>query len=323
MVKKAGRTQIIVDDDEMGLMQHLARIPEFATYHAGDRFWLARMLQRELEMRQEMQQGIGARLRRLRTVVDELGAAMPMTIHELPDMLRSVLVVFQDDEGDETKPDEVDEWTEEWTRRLKQWMELESHKATAEPTIEDIDRLESAFVEMVVGLQKKMMQMAAELERFRVKRSAALAQAWDDWAMTTSMGQPPSPKRQRTVATQVDEGMIRADVEMAEAPVAAQLDGHDEDRSGGLAVGGAAVALPSELDLTTCGHGVVSAVLCEPPNGEQTADRRSGSGNHASGGDNGEDKDEAKAEQTGEFEHVGKEGIQDKNVQQFDTVMDD
>ena len=69
---------------------------------------------------------------------------------------------------------------------------------------------------MIIGLQRQLTKMAGDLEKFRMKRSAAMALAWDDWAMQQSMNQPPSPKRQRTVGTQVDEEMIRDDVSMAE-----------------------------------------------------------------------------------------------------------
>ena len=61
---------------------------------------------------------------------------------------------------------------------------------------------------MVVVLQKRLTTIAIEEEQFRMKKSAAIAQAWDDWAVSHAMDGRHSPKRQRTIGTQVNEEMI-------------------------------------------------------------------------------------------------------------------
>ena len=48
-------------------------------------------------------------------------------------------------------------------------------------TIADDARKESAFVEMVVEFQKRLTNLAIQEEAYRLQRSAAMAQDWDDW----------------------------------------------------------------------------------------------------------------------------------------------
>ena len=69
---RASRRTVELENDETDLMQCLYRRPEFATYHAGDRLWVARMLQREMEMLQERQKGIGAKVRQLNNRLQDL-----------------------------------------------------------------------------------------------------------------------------------------------------------------------------------------------------------------------------------------------------------
>ena len=54
------------------------------------------------------------------------------------------------------------------------------------------------------------MQVAMEEEAHRLRKSAAVAQAWDDWAVSQAMQGSTPPKRQRTVGTQVDVEMLGA-----------------------------------------------------------------------------------------------------------------
>ena len=262
-VKKAGKLQLMVeDDDEVELMQYLGRIPEFATYHASDKYWVARMLQKELEMYQEMGKGIGAKIRQLLNAMIQMEEMAPESVRELTGMLRSVLISFQEDEIDEASPDEVDEWTHVWTQRLKQWMDLEMARAndvveiqdSADQSVQEAERAESVFVEMVVGLQKRMMALAFELEKIRLKRSAAMAQNWDDWALQSSMNQVQSPKRQRTIGTQVDAGMIMEDINTAPSPV--------EDRPKPECGGEQQAPLPGQGDSANLGMNIGATGGC-------------------------------------------------------------
>ena len=63
-------------------------------------------------------------------------------------------------------------------------------------------------MEMVVVLQRQLMTLSMEEEKQRLKRWAAMAQEWEDWVVRSAMDQPPSPKKRRTVATQVDPAML-------------------------------------------------------------------------------------------------------------------
>ena len=148
--------------------------------------------------------------------LDNLRATLPEGIHDVVDMLMSVMATFPEDDLDEGRPDEVDEWTFSWAMRIRQWIDVENSKLSVvvivqdshDSTVEDAERRESIFVEMVVALQRATGALAATVEKARLQRSAAMAQAWDAWAVAQSMEQGSSPNRLRTVGTQVDEGML-------------------------------------------------------------------------------------------------------------------
>ena len=190
-------------------MQYLQRIPAFAEYRTGDRFWLARMLQRELEMLQAMQKGVGAKIRQLMQLLNNMEGKVHESIRDLVDMLRAVVVSFHDDDMDESRPDEVDQWTQAWMWRIEVWLDMETSKLSnvvtiedsANATIEEGATKESAFVEMVVELQRRLMAVAIEEEKLRLAKSAAIAQEWEVWIVKQAMDNPASPKRQRTVST--------------------------------------------------------------------------------------------------------------------------
>ena len=228
-VKRAGRMCHDIEDDTTSLMQYLQRIPAFAEYKTGDRFWLARMLQRELEMLQTMQKGVGAKIRQLLQLLNNTEGMINEGIRDLVDMLHAVVVSFQDDDVDESKPDEIDQWTQAWTRRIEVWLDMETFKLSNVVTIEDsADDMveegatkESAFVEMVVEFQRHLMTVAIEEEKLRLAKSAAIAQEWEDWIVKQAMDNPASPKRQRTVSTQVDPGMIANAMPLTPNPAAA------------------------------------------------------------------------------------------------------
>ena len=199
-VRKAGRTCYVIEEDEV------------TTYKPGDRFWVARMLQKELELLQGLQKGIGAKVNQLLRCLLELEGLHP-GVSDLVDMLRAVVVSFQNDEIDESKRDEVDGWVGEWMGRTRTWIAMEMNRMdgvvvvedSMEAAVEEGARIESAYVEMVVGLQKRLGQLAGEEEQKRLARSAAMAQQWDDWAVSQALVQCHSPKRQRTVGTQVND----------------------------------------------------------------------------------------------------------------------
>ena len=78
-------------------------------------------------------------------------------------------------------------------------MENSSEQGTSEK-----DMAESAFVEMVVKLQKRLSAMMPT----RVDPAAAAAREWDDWSLAEAMHAAPEKKRMRTVATQVADGVM-------------------------------------------------------------------------------------------------------------------
>ena len=201
-VKQAGRVCHEVADDAASLMQYLHRIPAFAEYKIGDRFWVAKMLQRELEMLQAMQKGVGAKIRQLMQMLEAMEGTFHEGVRDLVDMLKAVAVTFQDDDMDERQPDQVDVWTQTWMMRIGAWLDMETSKLNSvvvvedsvDMAIEDGAKKESAFVEMVVELQKRLMALAIEEETYRLKRSAAVAQAWDDWAIRQAWATRPVAK---------------------------------------------------------------------------------------------------------------------------------
>ena len=226
-VRRAGKICHDIEGDETMLMQYMQRIPAFAEFKNGDRFWVARMLQKELELLQSLQKGIGVKIRQLLQRLQELEGQLHHGVRDLVDMLRAVAVSFQNDDIDESRPDEVDSWVEAWMGRIRKWIAMEMNNIdgvvvvedSMEAAVEEGARIESAFVEMVVDLQKRLSKLAGEEEKNRMARSAAMAQQWDDWAVSNAMGQCHSPKRQRTVGTQVDDQAIAhavAEVQQAE-----------------------------------------------------------------------------------------------------------
>ena len=128
----------------------------------------------------------------------------------------SVLVSFQDDELDESCPNEVDERCKAWMQRIGRLVDLENAKASAvvvvqnssNQSIDESERMESNFVEMVVELQKRLGALSAKVEKNRMHKSARTAQNWDDWALTSAMEGGQSPKRQRTIGAQEDPTML-------------------------------------------------------------------------------------------------------------------
>ena len=174
------------------------------------------MLQHDLEMRQELGRGIGAKLRRMAIHLESLFREVPEGVSDLVEMLTSVTASLPEDDMDGTTPDEVDAWMTTWTTRIRQWMDLEVAKLSQvieipdshDNTVEEAERMEFIFVEMVVALQRAMGALMSEVEKARLRKSAAVEQAWDDWAVQNSMEEGPSPKRHRTVRTQVDAEML-------------------------------------------------------------------------------------------------------------------
>ena len=61
-----------------------------------------------------------------------------------------------------------------------------------------------------MALQRDLARTMGQVEHLRLRRSAAMVQAWDDWAISAAMENGPSPKRSRTVGTQVNAEMIAA-----------------------------------------------------------------------------------------------------------------
>ena len=92
-------------------MQYLQRIPAFAEFKSGDRFWLARMLQKELELLQSMQKGVGVRIRQLMIAVNDMESGLHPGVRDLVEMLGAVAASFPEDERDENAPDA---WTHGW-----------------------------------------------------------------------------------------------------------------------------------------------------------------------------------------------------------------
>ena len=89
-------------------------------------------------------------------------------------------------------------------------------------------------MEMVVELQKRLGALPATVEKNRMRRSARMAQNWDDWALTSAMEGGQSPKRQRTIGTQVDPTML------AEEAIPEHRGGEEDQCMRPTAAGGAA-----------------------------------------------------------------------------------
>ena len=136
-VRRAGQVCHEVDGDEVSMMQYMNRIPAFAEYQSGDRFWVARMLQKELELLQAMGKGIGAKLRQLLNAIANIENALHQGLRDLSDMLRAVVVSFQDDEGDEHIQDAVDQWVQTWLHNIQVWMDMEKSKLENVVIVED------------------------------------------------------------------------------------------------------------------------------------------------------------------------------------------
>ena len=268
-VRRSGRVcHVIEDDDEVILMQYMQRIPAFAEYKTGDRFWLARMMQKQLELLQSMQKGIGAKLRQLMNVVH--GMELRPGVRDLVEMIGAVAASFPEDESDEGAPDAVDEWVEDWSKRIRTWTDMETSKLesvimvedSVEVAIEDSAKKESAFVEMIVALQKRLLALATDEEACRLRRAAAVAQTWEDWALRQAMEDPDSPKRRRTVGTQVNQTMLANDVGIAPPQAsrdAAGQSGCDKGRANGEAAPSAAMGSmedgkPEEKELNESDH---------------------------------------------------------------------
>ena len=144
------------------------------------------MLQHDLEMRQELGKGIGAKLRRMAIHPEGLFREVPEGVSDLVEMLTSVIASLLEDDMDGTTPDEVDAWMTTWTTRIRQWMDLEVAKLSQvieipdshDNTVEEAERMEFIFVEMVVALQRAMGALMSEVEKARLRKSAAVEQAW-------------------------------------------------------------------------------------------------------------------------------------------------
>ncbi|CAE7729315.1 unnamed protein product, partial [Symbiodinium pilosum] len=126
-----------------------------------------------------MQKGVGAKIRQLMQLLNNMEGKVHESIRDLVDMLRAVVVSFHDDDMDESRPDEVDQWTQAWMWRIEVWLDMETSKLSnvvtiedsANATIEEGATKESAFVEMVVELQRRLMAVAIEEEKLRLAKS--------------------------------------------------------------------------------------------------------------------------------------------------------
>ena len=251
-----------MEDDKLFLMQCLQS-------------WLARMLQQELDMMQAMQKGVGAKLKQLMQLLASLESKIHDEIRDLMEMLKAVMATFEDDDIDEGKPDEVDQWTQAWMRRIQVWFDMESFKLSnvvtvddsADAEIEEGATKESGFVEMVVELQKHLMAIVVEEEKARLARSVAMAQEWEAWIVKQAMDNPASPKRQRTVSTQVDPGMIADD-----SIDRAYNECHEDGPPHGDAEGNGSVSAAQQAPLQTESGNVVQSVHDEVPVGGEGVD---------------------------------------------------
>ena len=143
-----------------GFMQtaYLKQIAKDLAYGRDDRYWPAKMLQKELELLRRRGRGIGARLRQLRSAFESRLAAVPNEVNDLMQMALSVVASFDDDEVDESRPDEVDEWVKDWLERMDIWLWMERTQVetvvlvenSSEQGTSEKDMAETAFVEMVV-----------------------------------------------------------------------------------------------------------------------------------------------------------------------------
>ena len=143
-------------------------------------------------------------LRKLPTV----GDAFPLSLH-------LILNPKWDDDLDEKETDAVDAWVAAWKPRLQACLHLGSLRMDDVVRVEDSEgkrmAMEKADAETEFGQQVTGLQHCVAADILRVSRlESARAQAWDDWSIHNVMHGTgvPSPKRARTVATQVDDGHL-------------------------------------------------------------------------------------------------------------------
>ena len=79
-------------------------------------------------MMRAMTKGVGAKTRQLLQALVEMEGELQEGVRDLVEMLRAVIVTFQDDDEDENVPDEVDQWVRSWLRCIQIWTDMESLK---------------------------------------------------------------------------------------------------------------------------------------------------------------------------------------------------
>ena len=88
---------------------------------------------------------------------------------------------------------------------------------------DDRDKAESAFVEMMVEVQKALSAKVVNAEKKINRMKAAAAQDWDDWSSHSAMGKEASPKRRRTVSVKASDGILTCEVDPADAGAASTI----------------------------------------------------------------------------------------------------
>ena len=228
---------------------YLDRLPEEVAYKTEDRYWLARMLRRDLQIQTSMLGSTTARIRQLEAWVltqiglhnEGCGDVLQMTLTVLAaagDVQESLCTT------EENEPDAVDAWVEGWRRRVEAWLRLLSYTDETAVVIDDtlderkraVEKLEveTEFVKMVTTETQhylwELMKKESKRKRKKEVMAARQAQQWDDWAVHQAMNEK-AETRTRDQGTQTCEDGQAEDRQAERLPDARDAKKRKEDAS--------------------------------------------------------------------------------------------
>ena len=217
---KSRSWKLRASEDVLELMQRSldlrpAQMPSELAFHPEDRYWFAKMLQRDMVLQTQLHGSISAGAMQLDSWLMRLVDIQPPCILDVVQMCSAVVIAVDNVDGQlpdagEERVDAIDAWVASWQRRITSWLRVLSMAAEPVVVVEDsldegvvaLERMEAetAYVQEITALQHEMwrsMQRRSARQQKQREMEARTAQAWEDWVMNDAMESPTAATRTR------------------------------------------------------------------------------------------------------------------------------